>query len=105
VLADRVDEVAEPGTEALDRRQVRIGLDPVTKPLDQRLEAGDVEPLLAAEVLEDQAVRDPGGVGDLVDRDLVVVPVAKDLERSADQLEPALSGALGCQGPRSDGSA
>jgi hypothetical protein len=56
MLADRVGEVAKPLPQALDRRQLRVGLDPSAKTFDQRLEAGDVETLLAAEVLEDQAV-------------------------------------------------
>jgi hypothetical protein len=105
MLADRVGEVAEPGPQALDRRQVRIGLDPRSEALDQRLQAGDVEALLAAEVLEDQAVRDTGGLRDLVNRDLVVIPVAEDLEGGAKELLPALAGPLGCQGTRCDGSA
>jgi hypothetical protein len=99
MLADRVGEVAKPLAQALDRRQLGVRLDPGAEALDQRLEAGDVEPLLAAEVLEDQAVRDPGGLGDLVDRDLVVVAIAEDFERGGDQLEPALARPLGCQGP------
>jgi hypothetical protein len=43
-------------------------------------------------------VGDAGGLGDLVDGDVVVVPVAEDLERCGEQLEAALSGALSCQG-------
>jgi hypothetical protein len=104
MLADRVGEVAEPLAEPLDRRQVGIRLDPRAKALDQRLEAGDIEPLLAAEVLEDQPVRDARGVGDLIDRDLVVVAIAEDLERGGDQLQSALAGPLGCQRSGGDGA-
>jgi hypothetical protein len=67
VLADRVGEVAETGPEPLEWRQVGIRLDPLAKALDQRLETGDVEALLAAEVLKDEAVGDAGRLGDLVD--------------------------------------
>lgn len=102
MLADRVGEVAESLSQPLDRRQLRVGLDAGAEALDERLEAGDVETLLAAEVLEDQAVGDSGGLGDLVDRDLVIVAVAEDLERRGDQLEPALSCPFGCQGTRGD---
>jgi hypothetical protein len=48
-------------------------------------------------------VRDAGGVGDFVDGDLVVVPVTEDLEGGGEELLPALSGSLGCQGTRGDG--
>jgi hypothetical protein len=47
-------------------------------------------------------VRDAGCFGDLVDRDLVVVPVTEDLEGGGDQLGAALTGTLGCQGTRRD---
>jgi hypothetical protein len=56
MLTDRVGEVAEALAQPLDRRLVRVGLDPRAKALDQRLEAGDVEAPLTAEVLEDQPV-------------------------------------------------
>jgi hypothetical protein len=102
MLADGVGEVAESLSQPLDRRQLRVGLDAGAEALDERLEAGHVETLLAAEVLEDQTVGDSGGLGDLVDRDLVVIAVAEDLERCGDQLEPALSCPLGCQGTRGD---
>jgi hypothetical protein len=98
VLADRVREVAEPLAQPLDRRQIGIRLDPGAEALDQRLETGNVEAPLAAEVLEDQPVRDAGGLGDLVDRDLVVVAIAEYLEAGSDQLEPPLARPLGCQG-------
>jgi len=104
VLADRVGEVAEPRAQSLHRRQVGIRLDSGAKALDQGLEAGDVEALLAAEVLEDQAVGDAGGLGDFIDRDLVVVTIAEDLERGGDQLESALAGALCCERARGDGA-
>jgi hypothetical protein len=97
VLADRIGEVSEAGTEPLDRRQVRIGLHPLAKPLDQGLEAGDVEALLAAEVLEDQPVGNASGLGDLVDGDVVVIAIAEDLEGCRQQLESPLAGPLGCQ--------
>jgi hypothetical protein len=67
MLANRVGEVAQPLAQPLEWRQSGVGLDPGAKTLDQRLEAGDVESPLAAEVLEDQAVRDAGGLRDLVD--------------------------------------
>jgi hypothetical protein len=102
MLADRVGEVAESLSQPLDRRQLRVGLDAGAEALDERLEAGDVETLLATEVLEDQTVGDSGGLGDLVDRDLVIVAVAEDLERCVDQLEPALSCPFSCQGRRGD---
>jgi hypothetical protein len=105
MLADRVSEVAKTRTQPLDRRQLRIGLDPRAKALDQGREAGDVEALLAAEVLEDQAVGDAGGLRDLIDGDLVVVAIAEDLERGGEELEPALTCLLSCQGTRGDGSA
>lgn len=98
MLADRIGEIAEPGAQALDRWKLRIGFDARSKALDQRLQAGDVDALLAAEVLEDQAVGDAGGLRDLVDGDLVVVPVAEDLERGGEELGAALAGPLGCQG-------
>jgi hypothetical protein len=47
-------------------------------------------------------VRDPGGLRDLVDRDLVVVTVAEDLEGGGDQLEPALARPVSCQRARGD---
>jgi len=97
VLADRVGEVPQALTQPIDRREVGVRLDARAESLDQRLEAGRVQTLLAAEVLEDQAVGDPGRLGDLVDGDLVVVPVAEDLERRRDQLEPALPCPLACQ--------
>jgi hypothetical protein len=104
MLADGVGEVAESLSQPLDRRQLRVGLDAGAEAFDERLEAGDVETLLAAEVLEDQTVRDSGGRGDLVDRDLVVVAIAEDLERSRDQLEPALSRPVACQRSAGDGA-
>ena len=104
MLADRVGEVPQARAQPVDRRQLGIGLDANAKALDQGLETGDVEALLAAEVLEDQAVGDPGGLGDLVDGDVVVVTVAEDLESGGEQLKATLSGALGCQGTRGDGS-
>jgi hypothetical protein len=103
VLADCVGEVAESLAQPLERRELRIGLDARAETFDQWREAGDVEALLAAEVLEDQAMGDPGGLGDLVDRDLVVVAIAEDLEGGGDQLEPALAGPVGCQRARGDG--
>ena len=102
MLADRVGEVPESLSQPLDRRQLRVGLDAGAEALDERREAGDVETLLAAEVLEDQTVGDSGGLRDLVDRDLVIVAVAEDLERRGDQFEAALSCPLGCQGTRGD---
>ena len=105
MLADRVREVAKALAQTLDRLQLGIRLDPRAKALDQGLEAGDVETLLAAEVLEEQTVRHTGRLCDLVDRDVVVVAVAEDLEGGAEELLPALSGPFGCQGTRCDGSA
>jgi hypothetical protein len=49
-------------------------------------------------------VRDPGGLGDLVDRDLVVVAIAEDLESGGDQLEPAFASPVGCQWAGGDGA-
>jgi hypothetical protein len=105
MLADRIGEVLEARPQPFARRQIRIGLDTLAKALDQGLETGDVEPLLAAEVLEDQAVGDAGGLSDLIDGDLVVVAIAEDLERGGEQLEPALTCLLGCQRTGGDGSA
>jgi hypothetical protein len=105
MLADRVREVAEASAQALDRRQLGIGLDALAEALYQRLEAGYVETPLAAEILEDQAVGDAGGLGDLVDGDLVIVAVAEYLEGGGEKLQPPLAGPLGCQGTRCDGSA
>jgi hypothetical protein len=102
VLADRVGEVAEALAQPLDGREVRVGLDARAKRLDQRLETGDIEAALAAEVPEDQPVRDAGRLGDLIDRDVVVVAVAEDLEGGRDQLEPPLSCPLGCRRTRGD---
>jgi hypothetical protein len=42
-------------------------------------------------------VGDAGGLGDLVDGDLVVVAVAEDLEGRRDQLQTALARSLRCQ--------
>jgi hypothetical protein len=49
-------------------------------------------------------VRHTGGLGDLVDGDLLVVAVAENLERGREQLKPALPGTFGCQRTRRDGS-
>ncbi|HEY6638753.1 MAG TPA: hypothetical protein VIZ61_13820 [Solirubrobacterales bacterium] len=102
MLADHVDVLPESRPQPVDGRKVTVGLDPGAEVLDQRLEARDVEASLAAEVLEDQAVGDAGRLGDLVDRDLVVVAVAEDLEGGGDQLEPTLTGPVGCQRARCD---
>ncbi len=67
MLADRVREVAQALSQPVDRRQVRIGLDPGAEGFDQRRQAGDIEALLAAEVLKDETVGDAGGLGDLID--------------------------------------
>jgi hypothetical protein len=56
VFADHVGVLAEPGAQPLDRLQLGLRLDPGAEVLDQRLETGDVEAPLAAEVLENQAV-------------------------------------------------
>ena len=56
MLADRVGEVAQARAQSLLGRQVGIRLDSGAEALDQRLETGDVQASLAAEVLEDQAV-------------------------------------------------
>jgi hypothetical protein len=104
VLADHVGIFPKSRAQPLYGRQVGVRLDPGAEALDQRLEAGDVEAPFAAEVLEDQAVGDTRGLRDLVDRDLVVVAIAEDLERRGDQLETALSCPLGCQWARGDES-
>ena len=41
---------------------------------------------------------DAGRVGDLVDGDLVVVPIPEDLEGGGEELGAALAGPLRCQG-------
>ena len=102
MLADQVGVAPQRGAQALDRRQIGIRGDASAESLDQRLEPGDIEALLAAEVLEDQSVGDPRGLGDLVDRDLVIVAIAEDLPCGGEQLGPALAGPLGCQGTRGD---
>jgi hypothetical protein len=43
-----------------------------------------------------------GGLGHLIDRDLVVVAIAEDLERRRDQLAPALVRSVSCQRTRGD---
>ena len=103
MLTDQVGVVPQARAQPLDRHQVRIGLDPLSEELDQWLEAGDVEALLAAEVLEDEAVGDARGIRHLVDGDLVVVPLAEDLEGRLDQLPTPLAGPLGCQRTCGDG--
>jgi hypothetical protein len=97
VLADHVGVLTEPRAQPIRGLEVGVRFDLGAEVLDQRLQAGDVEAPLAAEVLEDQAVGDAGRLGYLVDRDLVVVPVAEDLQGGGDQLEPALPGPVGCQ--------
>jgi hypothetical protein len=47
-------------------------------------------------------VRHARGLRDLVNRDLVIVPVAEDLESRGEELLAALAGPLGCQGTRCD---
>jgi hypothetical protein len=47
-------------------------------------------------------VGDAGRLGDLVDRDLVVVAVPEDLDRSLEQLPAALAGPLRCEGTIGD---
>ena len=105
MLADRVGEVPKARAEPVDRRQLRIRLDTRAEALDQGLEAGDVEALLAAEVLEDQPVGYAGGLRDLIDRDLLVVPVAEHLERGGQQLRASFLGSVSCQRASWDGSA
>lgn len=102
MLADHLRVGAKRRAQPLERRQLRVGCDPGPEVLDQGLEPRDVEPLLAPEVLEDEAVRDTGGVRDLVDRDLVVVTVTEDLEGGLEQLLPPLAGSLACQGTLGD---
>jgi hypothetical protein len=86
VLTDHVGVASQRRAKPLDGWQLRVRLDPRAEGLDQGLEAGDVETLLALEVLEDQAVGDPGGLGDLVDRDLVVVAIAEGLQGRREEL-------------------
>jgi len=104
VLADHVGVATQRRAQPFDGRQLRIRLDPRPEGGDQRLEAGEIEALLAAEVLEDQTVRDIRGIGNLVDRDLVVVAVAEDLERGREQFEASLSRPLACERSRGDRS-
>jgi hypothetical protein len=104
VLADHVGVAAQRGAQSLNRQQVGIRFDPRPEVLNQRLEPGDVEALLAAEVLEDQAMGDTGCLGDLIDRDLVVVAIAEYFAGGGEELGAALAGPLRCQGTRGDGS-
>jgi hypothetical protein len=48
-------------------------------------------------------VRDARRRRHLVDRDLVVVSIAEDLDRGLEELLAALAGALRCQGTLADG--
>jgi len=48
---------------------------------------------------------DPGGLRDLIDRHLLVVPVAEHLERGGEQLRASLLGSLRCQRASGDASA
>jgi hypothetical protein len=89
----------------LDPEAVRRRLHARLKAGQQGLEGGDVEPLLRAEVLEDEAVRDAGPLGDVVDRDLVVVAAEELLEGDVEELAAAATGPLGCQRARSQGGA
>jgi hypothetical protein len=49
-------------------------------------------------------VRHARGLRYLVDRDLVVVPVAEDIESGGEELLAAFAGPFGCQRTRCDGS-
>lgn len=59
------------------------------------LEDRDIEPLLRAEMLEGEAVGNARGLGDVVDRDLVVVALGEEVEGDGDQLLTALLGTGG----------
>ena len=74
------------------------------KPGQKRLQRRDVEVLLRAEVLEDEAVRDAGLRRDVIDRDVFVVAVQELLERDLEKLLAPSPGSVGCQRAPSQGA-
>ena len=87
---------AEEGVEArvhlLKRRQRGIGGRELAELVGGLAQDGEHEVLLRREVVVEQPLRDPGGAGDLVDRDLVVGALAEQLEPRVQQLLAPLVG-------------
>jgi hypothetical protein len=88
---DEVEVRVEPGADALERRQLGIGGADGAR--DQivggGLQAGDVQIALGREVVVEQALRDAGGAGDVVDRHLVVGALGERLLAQLEQLRAA----------------
>jgi hypothetical protein len=83
VVEVRADRMPKP---LLRPKVLRRATGPRLKAGKQRLEGRDVELLLRPEVLEDEAVRDAGRGGDVIDRDVLVIPREELLEGDLEEL-------------------
>ena len=90
---DVLEVLVQAGRQALERRQVGIGLGHGLHLVGRVPHDRDVEVALAREVVVEQALRDPGGRRDVVDRDLVEGALAEDLDAQRDELLAAGVGA------------
>src|SRR3954452_23124637 len=93
VRLDVLEVVIERSREAGGRLELRVGLGERLHLVRRRADDRDVEVALAREVVVEQALRDPGGGGYVVDRDLVERPLAEDLDAERDELLAAGVGA------------
>src|SRR3954470_5762784 len=90
---DVLEVALERGREALARLERRVGLGERLHLVGGRADDGDVEVALAREVVIEQALRDAGRRGDVVDRDLVERALAEDVDAERDELLAASVGA------------
>src|SRR3954452_21457447 len=93
VRLDVLEVALEGGGEAGARLERRVGLGERLHLVGRRADDRHIEVALAREVVVEQALRDPRGRGDVVDRDLVERPLAEDLDAERDQLLVAGAGA------------
>ena len=93
VGVDVLEVLVQAGRQALERREVGIGLGDGLHLVGRVAHDRDVEVALAREVVVEQALRDPGGRRDVVDRDLVEGALAEHLDAQRDELLAAGVGA------------
>src|SRR4051812_18296366 len=93
VRLDVLEVALERGGEAGARLERRVGLGERLHLVGRRADDRHVEVALAREVVVEQALRDPRGGGDVVDRDLVERALAEDVDAERDQLLVAGAGA------------